>query len=459
MKGDRRSTSLMMRRFLIMAMGVTLIMGCVSSSRLSQLFEGQKGQLTPETVVSITTTESDQGTQVVIQGSKPFSYSLANHERPPRAMVEIPGAQFAQRKSLMRVNKGVVQNLTLQEREGQAQVEIALDRLVNYEVQKGADRLVLNFKNVTVPAAPREEQSQTPPGITAAPPLKAPKRGDAADDNPERWARLPKEPETVMQGESPPNPLEYVIGGMDILDIVVYQENDLSGTFRVSADGFIPFPLVGNVHVAGLTPPQAQQKLEALLKNGYLKRPQVSVIVKEYRSKGVSVFGAVAKPGAYPLAGGRTTLLDLLSLAGGVSLEEGSKSLLLLRPDEQGEMNAITINLDRLLKEGDASLNLVMQPNDAVYVTKADSIIVYGEVKTPGTYPIQSKEMTVLEAVSRAGGFTEYAAPNRTRVMRVERGAERSIQVRVGDILAKGGRMKDLTLQPGDVIVVPQGYF
>jgi polysaccharide biosynthesis/export protein len=442
-----------------MVMVMTVTMGCASLSQLPQFFEDQRGQLIPDTTVSISTTETEQGILVVIQGSKPFSYSLANHERPPRAMIEIPGAQFAHRNSLLRVNRGVVQSLTMQEREGQAQVEIALDRLVNYEVQKGEDRLVLNFKNVTTPMTSGEERSQVPSGMTAPPPSKTPKPSDTTDVDSERWVRLPKEPATLMQGENPPNPLEYVIGGMDILEIVVYQENDLSGTFRVSADGDISFPLVGNVRVGGLTPPQAQQKLKALLREGYLKHPQISVIVKEYRSKGVSVFGAVARPGAYPLSGGRTTLLDLLSLAGGVSLEEGSKSLLLLRPDEQGEMRSVAIDLDRLLKEGDASLNPIIHPNDAVYVTKADSIIIYGEVKTPGTYPIQSKEMTVLEAVSRAGGFTEYAAPNRTRVIRVERGMEKNIRVRVGDILTKGERTKDLTLQPGDVIVVPQGYF
>jgi polysaccharide biosynthesis/export protein len=457
MKGDRRSASLIMGRFLVMAMGITLIVGCAP---LSRLLDGQESQLNPETVVSIATAETEQGTQVVIQGSKSFSYSLANHEKPPRALIAIPGAQFAQRASLMRVNKGVVQSLTLQERDGQAQVEVALDRLVSYEVQKGEDRLVLNFKNLPIPAVPRGEQSQPQPGVTAASPSRTAERGDATQGSAERWVRLPKVPATGIEEAAPPNPLEYVIGGMDILEIVVYQENDLSGTFRVSADGHIPFPLVGNVRVAGLTPSQAQQRLEDLLKNGYLKRPQVSVIVKEYRSQGVSVLGAVARPGAYPLSGGRTTLLDLLSLAGGVSLEEGSKSLLLLlRPDESGETKSITIDLDRLLKDGDASLNLMVQPNDAVYVTKADSIIVYGEVKNPGTFPIQSKGMTVLEAVSRAGGFTDYAAPNRTRIIRVDRGVEKSIQVRVGDIIAKGERRKDLTLQPGDVIVVPQGYF
>jgi polysaccharide export outer membrane protein len=257
---------------------------------------------------------------------------------------------------------------------------------------------------------------------------------------------------------APQYPEEYIIGGMDVLDIQVYQEPDLSGSFRVAASGQMPFPLIGGVQVAGLTPPQAQERLEALLKDGYLKRPQVVVTVKEYRSKGVSVLGAVNNPGAYQLSGGRVTLLDLLSMAGGVSLEEGSKSLILLRPEANGETRTRTINLDRLLKAGDPALNVTVQPHDAIYVAKADAVIVYGEVKNPGTYALEGQAMTVLEALSRAGGLTTLAAPNRTRIIRLEDGVEKSLRVRVADVIA-GERMKDLTLQAGDVIVVPESYF
>ena len=246
---------------------------------------------------------------------------------------------------------------------------------------------------------------------------------------------------------------------MDILEITVFQEKDLSGFFRVSADGDIPFPLVGDVRVAGLTPPQAQQKLEALLREGYLKRPQVSVTVKESRSRGVSVLGAVHKPGAYQLWSGRTTLLEVLTMAEGVNLSAGRKSLILVRQDEKGEPQSTTIDLDRLFKEGDTSLNVVVQPNDTLYViTKPETIVVYGEVKTPGTYPFEGGEMALLEVISKAGGLTAFAAPNRTRLVRMVDGKEKSIQVRVGDII-KGEQTQDVMLQPGDVIIVPQSLF
>lgn len=413
-----------------MAIGVPLIIGCTAGS---MSLGGGEAQLRPLTIVAIETPVGDQGAQVVIRASSPFSYNLSNHDKPPRVLVEIPNSQFAKLASHIPVSQGVVQAIDLQERGSQARVEIVLGQLVDYEVQKQDNQLVLSFKD------PAASAGRSLEGF-------------------DRHARLPPTAEFSAAGDITQHPSEYVIGGMDLLEINVYQEQDLSGTFRVSASGYIPFPLVGDVQVAGLTPPQAQEKLEALLRDGYLKRPQVAVAVKEYRSKGVSVLGAVSKPGFYQLWGGRVTMLDLLSMAGGVSLEEGSKSLILLRRDAHGETKSITFNLDRLLKEGDAALNVAVQPHDAIYVAKADAIIIYGEVKNPGTYPIEGTSMTVLQALSKAGGLTPLAAPNRTRIIRVDGNVERTIRVRVGDIIA-GERMKDIALRPGDVIVVPESYF
>jgi polysaccharide export outer membrane protein len=384
------------RRLAALALVVSLLTGCATVLTDA---EDRSAQLPSVTIAVINTPAGEQGPQVVIQLDRAFSYQLSNHDKPPRVLVEIPHGQFAKLPSHIPVHQGVVQALDLQERGNQAQVEVVLDRLVDYAVQKQDNRLVLSFKD--------------PTAATAQPPA-------------ERYVRVPPGSEASPAVSAPQNPEEYVIGGMDVLDIQVYQEQDLSGTFRVAANGQMPFPLIGGVQVAGLTPPQAEDRLETLLKDGYLKRPQVAVTVKEYRSKGVSVLGAVNNPGAYQLSGGRVALLDLLSMAGGVSLEEGSKSLILLRPEANGETTTKTINLDRLLKVGDPSLNLTVQPHDAIYVAKADAVIVYGEVKNPGTYPLEGQAMTVLEALSRAGGFTTLAAPNRTRIIRVEGGRRRA---------------------------------
>ena len=459
MRRDRRCARLTVKLCLIMALGVLLSVGCGAKP---PLLAGGEGLRQPLTIASVETAEGAQGVHITIQASRPFSYSLANHDQPPRVLVGIPEGHFAGRTSHIAVNKGVVRAIDLQERGGKAHVEVVLERLVNYDVQKEEGRLVLNFKAPTAAGGARQEPEPSRPLVAALSPAPAAGRGDASRVSAERLARLPKEPTTRPAGGEPPNPLEQVIGGMDVLEIDVFQEKDLGGLFRVSADGDITFPLVGNVRVAGLTLPQAQQKLAALLREGYLKRPQVSVTVKESRSRGVAVLGAVTKPGAYQLWSGRTTLLEVLSMAEGVSLNAGPgrKALILVRQDEKGEPQSITIDLDRLFKEGDTSLNVVVQPNDTLYViTKPEkTIVVYGEVKSPGTYPLEGGEMAVLEVISKAGGLTPFAAPNRTRLIRMVDGKEKSIQVRVGDII-KGEKTQDVMLQPGDVIVVPQSFF
>jgi polysaccharide export outer membrane protein len=447
-----------------MVMGVLLSLGCVAQR---PPLDGGEGQLKPLTIGSIDAAEGEQGIRITIQASRPFSYSVANHDKPPRVLVEIPEGHFVRRTShILRtgqqvrlpVNKGVVRAIDLQERGGKAQVEVVLERLVNYDVQKEENHLVLHFQAPTAAGGPQEAREPSRPRVAALPPPPVAGPGATSRESAERFARLPKEPTLRPAGGEPSNPLEHVIGGMDVLDIVVYEEKDLSGLFRVSADGEISFPLVGNVRVAGLTPSQAQHQLEALLRAGYLKHPQVFVTVKEYRSKGVSILGAVKKPGAYQLWGGRMTLLEVLSMAEGVDLEKGGKSLILVRSDEKGEPRSITIDLDRLFKAGDMSLNMIVQPNDTIYVEKPDTIVIYGQVQKPGTYPFEGREMAVLEVLSKAGGLTQFAAPNRTRIVRVVDGKEKSIQVRVGDIL-KGEKTADVTLQPGDVIIVPESYF
>lgn len=254
---------------------------------------------------------------------------------------------------------------------------------------------------------------------------------------------------------------EYTVAGKDVLDITVYEEEDLSKTLRVTEDGFITFPLLGQVRVGGLTTAQIEKKMEKLLKKDYLVNPQVSVMVKEFASRKVFVLGAVKEPGSYKLVG-RTTILELISQAGGVNIGESGKNLILLRPEpeiegKEREIITRTINLDELLKSGNTSLNLVVQNKDTIYIPKADTVYVFGEVKNPGPVKLE-KDTTIVEAISKAGGFTRLAAKNRTRVVRVIEGKETKIRVKMDDI-TKGDQKENLTLKPEDIIVIPERYF
>lgn len=158
------------------------------------------------------------------------------------------------------------------------------------------------------------------------------------------------------------------LGTGDFLEVRVYQEADLSGIYRVSPEGVIDYPLCGKVTVANLTPSLAADAITTCLKQGFVRRPQVTVMVKEFNSKRIFVFGDVSKPGSFPY-------------------EEG---------------------------------------------------------------------MTIVAAVSAAGGFNRTAARNGVNVTRLIDGRETRVPVRVEDII--NGSEKNFTLQPGDIVFVPEGF-
>lgn len=252
---------------------------------------------------------------------------------------------------------------------------------------------------------------------------------------------------------------EYTVGGKDVLDITVYEEKDLSKRVRVSEEGYITFPLLGQVKVSGLTTAQIEKKLTKLLEKDYLVNPQVQVMVRNFESRKVSVLGAVKLPGSYSLTG-RTTVVEAISKAGGIDMEEKWKNAVLLRPNQKGdqkEITSITIDLEKLLKGGDTSLNLEVKDKDTIFIPRADTVFVYGQVKYPQAVKLE-KDLTIAEAIALAGGFTRLASQNRTRVIRVVDGKVTKINVKMADI-KKGSSKENILLQPGDIVVVPESFF
>lgn len=273
-------------------------------------------------------------------------------------------------------------------------------------------------------------------------------------------------------GHGPPalaKSFEYQVGGRDVLAVTVYEEDDLTKTVRVSDEGYITFPLLGEVDVTGLTTGQIERKLEALLRDGYLKNPQVLVLVREYRSQEVYVLGAVNKPGAYPLTG-RATLLELISRAEGAVMQEGhgraGRILILLRPHDglnstqnHREITTKTLDLHQLLVKGDLSLNFEVRDKDTIYIPKTDSVYVFGEVKQPGEIQMLGEDLTAAEAIAMAGGLTRIASPRGITIVRIVGGEEQKLTLNLNDIIKRGDKSKDVLLLPGDIIVVPESFF
>src|SRR5689334_8554565 len=251
---------------------------------------------------------------------------------------------------------------------------------------------------------------------------------------------------------------EYTIGPHDVLGITVWGQADLSRDYGVDPDGFIPFPLIGRVKAAGSTPKELATQLTELLGKDYLVNPQVIVAVKEYLSQKVQVLGAAEKPGVYYLTG-PTTLLEILSRAGGFASTAGKQVLLVRNHGASGSSAALRLSLEKI-QAGDPSENTRVQSQDIVIVSKAQaySYFIFGEVKKPGAYTLD-KDTNILEGITVAGGFTDKAAPSRTRVIRSTPQGQKVIEVDMNDILRRGREAKTVMLQESDVVVVPESFF
>ena len=217
---------------------------------------------------------------------------------------------------------------------------------------------------------------------------------------------------------------DYVVGPGDVLRITVFEHDNMGTTDRITENGFIIMPLLGPVKVGGLTVPEVSVKLSALLADGYLVNPMVNVFVEEFRSKTAVVLGHVNTPGLIELSG-PTTLLQLLSKAGG--LKEGSGDTATIKRKSSGEKEVILIDLISLFEGGVLANNISIQDGDTVFVSKGGMCYVTGEVESPGAYPCKD-EPTVLKLIALAGGFTGKAAKSSVNIVRVVDGEKNIIK-------------------------------
>ncbi len=252
---------------------------------------------------------------------------------------------------------------------------------------------------------------------------------------------------------------EYRIGPQDLLEISVFGLDALNKTVRVSEDGKIALPLIGEVLVDDMTKSEVEKKLSALLKEKYLQDPQVSVFIREYQSKKVSLIGAVKTPGPYDLLG-RQSLLQIISQAGGLTSEAGNE-ILIMRERKDGTNETLTISIEELIVKGKPELNIPLAPNDiiSVPVDKTVSVFVFGRVRNPGGLECrQSRIPTLLQAIAQAGGFSERASKSKVLIKRIdEKGRELELKVNVAQILKN--KRPDVRLKANDVVYVGQSVF
>ncbi len=238
---------------------------------------------------------------------------------------------------------------------------------------------------------------------------------------------------------------DYTIGSGDVLTISVYDHPELKSTVRVSNNGNINFPLIGEVHVGELTIPGASAKIKALLADGYIIRPQVTIFIDQFKSQKAIILGQVVQPGLIELQG-PTSLLALISQAGGIREDAGETAT--IKRMVKGQQKIITIDLKALLEQGDTTKNIQIQGGDTVSISKQGTCYITGEVNQPNAYPCGNKT-TLLKLISRAGGFNGKASKSSIKIIRIIDGKKKifnNVELNV-------------QLQADDIIIVPESFF
>ena len=245
-------------------------------------------------------------------------------------------------------------------------------------------------------------------------------------------------------------PGEYLIGPGDLLDIQVWEQENLSGEQTVGPDGMISLPFAGFVQVEGKTRAQARELILAGFAEFY-QDPVVSLQIKEYNNNRVFVLGRVGTPGVIRFQG-RGSLLEALSKAGSLPTT-GPVAQLTKCAVIRGRDQIIWIDVRELLG-GNLGLNLMLWNGDVVYVPNEQDANVYvmGEVNRPGVYRLTT-DMSFLDALMLAGGPTEDGRQNHMSLVRIVDGEARTIRVRQKD-LRKGNLEGNVLLAENDIIFV-----
>ena len=250
-----------------------------------------------------------------------------------------------------------------------------------------------------------------------------------------------------------PDTAQYIVGPSDVLAITVFNQPQLSGKFAVESDGTLAFPLVGRVAVGGLSIRAAEDQIRQRLSAGYLTDPRVSVTVEQYRSQQIFVMGEVKQPGSLQFTGAMT-LIEALARAGSTTEKAGFEAMI-VRPSggaagaaqAPNGAGSETIRVDlQSLQTGVLSQNVPLRAGDTIFVPRAATVFVSGQVKTAGEYVIRPG-MTVRQALALAGGVSERGSTRRIQIVRRVDGKEMTLDAGL-----------QTPVQAGDTIVVRERF-
>lgn len=240
---------------------------------------------------------------------------------------------------------------------------------------------------------------------------------------------------------------DYRLGPGDAIGVQVYQSPDLSVDARVSESGVISYPLVGNLQLGGLTIAEAEKKIaDALRTGGFVKVPQVNIVLRQVRGNQVAVLGQVSRPGRFPLETFNTRVSDMLAAAGGAT--PTGDDVLILTGQRDGKPFRKVIDIPGLFLNEKSGDDVLVAGGDTLYVAKAPMFYIYGEAQKPGPYRIE-RGMTVMQALAQGGGPTARGSQNRLRIHRRDAS---------GKVVEAVPQLTDL-VRPEDVIYVRESIF
>ena len=259
----------------------------------------------------------------------------------------------------------------------------------------------------------------------------------------------------------------YLLGPDDQVEISAPELSEFGNKpVRIDGEGNVQVPLVGRVHVAGLTAQQAEQELNKVLK-AYIRDPQVVVNVSEVRSQPVSVLGAVNSPGVHQVQGHKT-LMEMLASAGGIrpdagysvrvtrQLDWGCIPLAGASLDPSGQFSVAEVNLKKIMEAKDPVENIQILPHDVISVPKAEMVYVIGEVRRSGGFVLgEHQSISVLQVLSLAEGLNGAADTRHAKILRLKRDADQREELPVDIKSVLKGKKPDVPLQGDDILFIP----
>ena len=253
--------------------------------------------------------------------------------------------------------------------------------------------------------------------------------GAAFAQSPQRIAAAPRAAPPPVEAAKA-NALES-IGPGDVVKITVFRNPDLATDARVSDNGTIPFPMIGDVDVLGLTPQQVAKRIADKLSGGrFVVNPEVQVSLAAVNSRQVSVLGNVVKPGRYPIDSVNRRVTDFVAAAGGMAA--GGADTVTVVQVRGGKETKSDVDLAQMFRNGNLGSNMELAPGDTIFVHRAPMIYVYGEVNKAGAYRLEP-HMTVMQAIALGGGINARGTERGLRVHRREGGNVKKIEVSLTD--------------------------